>query len=144
MANPEREAHIRPPIFDGSNFTHWKIRTTTYLQSLGAEVWGIIEGGYKFPSAIPTDAAERKQYELNAKVVTVLLGSLTQSEFMKVMHFKSAFHVVELVTTLLDAFITKERCLKKVIEVIIPVIKVMIHPIMMKTLDFSWHMKIRT
>jgi len=90
MANPEREAHIRPPIFDGSNFTHWKIRTTAYLQSLGAEVWGIVESGYKFPSAIPTDAAERKQYELNAKVVTVLLGSLTQSEFMKIMHYKSA------------------------------------------------------
>eukprot|EP00253_Pinus_taeda_P019660 PITA_19660 len=90
MANSEREAHIRPPIFDGSNFTHWKIRTTAYLQSLGAEVWGIVEGGYNFPSAIPTDAAEKKQYELNAKAVTVLLGSLTQSEFMKVMHFKSA------------------------------------------------------
>eukprot|EP00253_Pinus_taeda_P029858 PITA_29858 len=90
MANPQREAHIRPPIFDGNNFTHWKIRTTAYLQSLGAEVWGIVEGGYKFPSAIPTDAAERKQYELNAKAVTILLGSLTQSEFMKVMHFKSA------------------------------------------------------
>eukprot|EP00253_Pinus_taeda_P011651 PITA_11651 len=90
MASPEKEAHIRPPIFDGSNFTHWKIRTTAYLQSLGAEVWGIVEGGYNFPSAIPTDVAEKKQYEFNAKVVTVLLGSLTQSEFMKVMHFKSA------------------------------------------------------
>eukprot|EP00253_Pinus_taeda_P032448 PITA_32448 len=90
MANPEKEAHIRPPIFDGSNFTHWKIRTTAYLQSLGAEVWGIIESGYNFPSAVPTDAAEKKKYELNAKAVTVLLGSLTQSEFMKIMHYKSA------------------------------------------------------
>ena len=44
----------------------------------------------------------------------------------------------------LDALIRKERCLKKVIEVIIVVIKVMTHPIVMKTLDFSWHMKIRT
>eukprot|EP00253_Pinus_taeda_P002323 PITA_02323 len=90
MANPKREAHIRPPIFDRKNFTHWKIRTIAYLQSLGAEVLGIIEGGYKFPSAIPTDAVERKQYELNAKSITALLGSLTQSKFMKVMHFKSA------------------------------------------------------
>ncbi len=90
MANPEREAHIRPPIFDGRNFTHWKIRTTTYLQSLGAEFWGIVENGYNFPSAVPTDATEKKKYELNAKAVTVLLGSLTQSEFMKIMHFKLA------------------------------------------------------
>ena len=49
-----------------------------------------MEGGYSYPSTIPTDAAERKQYELNAKAVTVLLGSLSQSEFVKVMHFKSA------------------------------------------------------
>ena len=77
MANPEREAHIRPPVFDGNNFTHWKIRTTAYLQSLGAEVWGIVEGGYKFLSAIPTNVAERKQYETNAKVVNTLLGILS-------------------------------------------------------------------
>ncbi len=83
MANPEREAPIRPPIFDGNNFTHWKIRTTTYLQSLGAEVWGIVEGGYKYPSTTPRDTTERKQYEVNAKAVTVLLGSLSQLEFMK-------------------------------------------------------------
>eukprot|EP00253_Pinus_taeda_P030453 PITA_30453 len=99
MANPEREAHIRPPVFDGNNFTHWKIRTTAYLQSLGAEVWGIVEGGYKFPSATPTDPAEKKQYELNAKAVTVLLSSLTQSEFMKIMHFKSAKEIWDKIVT---------------------------------------------
>jgi len=90
MANQEREASIRPPIFDRRNFTHWKIRTKSYLQSLGMDVWGIVEGGYTYPSVIPIDTAERKQYELNSKAITVLLGSLSQSEFMKVMHFKSA------------------------------------------------------
>ena len=99
MANQEREAHIRPPVFDGNNFTHWKIRTTAYLQSLGAEVWGIVEGGYKFPSATPTDPAEKKQYELNAKAVTVLLSTLTQSEFMKIMHFKSAKEIWDKIVT---------------------------------------------
>jgi len=52
--------------------------------------------------------------------------------------------VVEQVTTLLNSLITKEIYLKKVIEVIILMIKVMTHPIAMKTLDFSWPMKIRT
>jgi len=54
------------------------------------DVWGIVEGGYTYPSAIPIDTTERKKYELNAKVVTVLLGSLSQLEFVKVMQFKSA------------------------------------------------------
>ena len=71
----------------------------------------------------------------------ILNGDLEGS---KVSYLSNAFHVVELVITLLDVLITKERCMKKVIEVIIPMLKVMAHPIVMKTLDFSWHMKIRT
>jgi len=90
MSNHEKEGSIRPPIFDGSNFVYWKVRTTTYLQSLGTDVWEIVEGGYTFPSAIPTDTAGKKQYETNAKAVNTLLGSLSQSEFVKVMQLKSA------------------------------------------------------
>jgi len=77
MSNQEREGSIRPLIFDGRNFVYRKVRTTTYLQSLGTDVWEIVEGGYTFPSEIPTDATEKKQYETNAKVVTTLLGSLS-------------------------------------------------------------------
>jgi len=72
-------------IFDGSNFVYWKVRTITYLQSLGTNVWEIVEVGYTFPLMIPIDAAGKKQYETNAKVVNTLLGSLSQSEFVKVM-----------------------------------------------------------
>jgi len=57
MSTYEREGSIIPPIFDGRNFVYWKLRTTTYLQSLGIDVWEIVEGGYKFLSAIPTDTA---------------------------------------------------------------------------------------
>jgi len=90
MNNHESMGSIRSPIFDGSNFVYWKIRTTTYLQSLGTDVWEIVEGGYKFPTTIPTDTAGKKQYETNAKAVNTLLGSLSQSEFVKVMQLKSA------------------------------------------------------
>jgi len=38
MSNYEREASIRPAIFDGTNFMYWKVRVTAYLQSLGIEV----------------------------------------------------------------------------------------------------------
>ena len=85
MSNCKKEASIRPPIFDGSNFIYWKVRTTTYVQSLRAKVWGIVEGGYTFPSATPTDTTGKKQYETNAKAINTLLGSLSQSEFVKVM-----------------------------------------------------------
>eukprot|EP00253_Pinus_taeda_P030617 PITA_30617 len=90
MSNYEREASIRPSIFDGTNFVYWKVRVTSYLQTLGTEVWDIIDIGYAFPSTTPTDLAEKKKYETNAKAVNTLLGCISQSEFMKVMQFKSA------------------------------------------------------
>jgi len=49
-----------------------------------------VERGYTFPSAIPTDAAGKKKYETNDKAINTLLGSLSQSEFVKVMQLKSA------------------------------------------------------
>jgi hypothetical protein len=48
-----------------------------------------VEGGYQYPAAVPTDAAEKKTYETNAKVVNALLGSLTESEFVKVMQLNT-------------------------------------------------------
>eukprot|EP00253_Pinus_taeda_P023896 PITA_23896 len=84
MRNYEREASIRPPIFYGTNFVYWKVRVTAYLQSLGTEVWNIINTAYTFPSATPTDPAKKKQFETNAKAINTLLGCLSQSEFIKV------------------------------------------------------------
>src|SRR5271168_2258993 len=99
MSNYEREASIRPPVFDGTNFNHWKVRVTAYLQSLGTEVWNIVETGYAFPSTTPTDADEKKKYETNAKAVSTLLGCISQTEFMKVMHYKSAKEIWEKIVT---------------------------------------------
>ena len=70
---------LRPPLFNGSNLLFWKIRTKAYLKILGAEVWAIVEEGYQYPGIIPTDIAERKKYEINAKAVNVLLGSMFES-----------------------------------------------------------------
>eukprot|EP00253_Pinus_taeda_P015480 PITA_15480 len=88
MSNYERKASIRPPVFDGTNFNYWKVRVTAYLQSLGTEVWNIVETGYAFPSTTPTDADEKKKYETNAKTVSTLLGCISQTEFMKLKRAK--------------------------------------------------------
>ena len=60
MGGYEREGSIRPPIVDGSNFNYWKVRTTTYLQSLGIDIWEVVEGGHTFPSTIPTNTAGKR------------------------------------------------------------------------------------
>jgi hypothetical protein len=90
MSNQDGMASIRPPLFNGNNLIFWKTRMRSYLQSLGADVSAIVEGGYQYPSAVPTDPAERKTYETNAKAVNAMLGSLTESEFVKVMQLNTA------------------------------------------------------
>jgi len=60
MNKYEKEASIRPPIFNGSNFVYWKVRIISYLQSLGTEVWDIVETGYIFPSTTPRDMSGKK------------------------------------------------------------------------------------
>ena len=85
MGSHEGVISIRPPLFNGNNLLFWNIRTKAYLQSLGAEVWEIVEEGYQYPASIPTDAAETKKYEFNAKAINVLLESMSEPEFAKVM-----------------------------------------------------------
>jgi hypothetical protein len=51
-----------PPLFNGTNFSFWKIRMKTYLMSLGMEVWKILLDGYKIPLNLPTNEAGKKNY----------------------------------------------------------------------------------
>jgi len=69
---------------------YWKKRTRAYLQSLGANIWEIVEKGYQYPAVVPTDLAERKTYEINAKVVNALFGSLSKLEFVKFVNLNIA------------------------------------------------------
>lgn len=61
-----------------------------YLQELGVDVQTIVQGGYQYPTCIPTNDAGKKQYEINAKDVNAILGSLAESEFVQVMQLNTA------------------------------------------------------
>ena len=49
-----------------------------------------MEARCTFPLATPIDTAGKNQYETTAKAVNTLLGSLSQSKFVKVMQLKTA------------------------------------------------------
>lgn len=85
MRNQEGVASIRQVLFSRSILIFWKGRIRSYLQSLGAGVWGIIEGGYQHPSPIPINEVEKKKYETNENFVNAMLGILEESEFVEVM-----------------------------------------------------------
>ena len=79
MSNKYGTTSIRPTLFNGNNLIFCKTRTRSYIQSLGVDLWAIVEGGYQYPASVLVDLVARKNYETNAKAVNTLLGSLTES-----------------------------------------------------------------
>ena len=77
--NQEGKTSIRSPLFNETNLIFWKVRIRYYLQSLGENVWGIIEGCLQYAFSIPTNEAEKNNYDTNAKVFNALFGRLAES-----------------------------------------------------------------
>ena len=53
----------RAPCFDGSNYTFWRIRMEVYLQSLGMDIWKLVEQVYRFPKTTPVEPEESVENE---------------------------------------------------------------------------------
>jgi len=76
-------------MFDGTNFALWKVRMRTYLMSLGADVWEVVEIGYTKP-VVFASKDDKLEFSFNAKAMNAILNGLAESEFVKVMHLDSA------------------------------------------------------
>ena len=79
----------KAPIFYGTNFAFWKVRMRTYLMSLGADVWEVVETGYAKPILL-VSKDDKLEFTFNAKEVNAILSGLGESEFVKVIHLDSA------------------------------------------------------
>ena len=79
----------KAPIFDGTNFAFQKVRMRTYLMSLGADVWEVVETGYKKPAML-SSKDDKLEFTLNAKEMNAILSGLAEFEFVKFMHLQSA------------------------------------------------------
>ena len=67
-------------MFDGTNFAFWKVRMRTYLMSLGADVWEVVETGYTKP-VVFASKDDKLEFNFNAKAMNVTLNGLAESEF---------------------------------------------------------------
>ena len=90
MDKQERLSLGKSPYFDGTNYAFWTIRMRLYLQSLGYDVWEIVNNGYETPVNPFFDIDAKKLSDNNAKTMNAILEGLSKLEFTKVMHFKSA------------------------------------------------------
>lgn len=61
-----------------------------FLMAQGFEVLKFLVNGYTTPTTPPTEENGKRIYEINAKVMNVILSSLSGSKCVKVMHCDSA------------------------------------------------------
>jgi hypothetical protein len=89
MTSHEGTSTNKPPLFDGTNFSFWKVRMRTYIMALGVDVWDVVETGYTKPVVLASKD-DKLEFSFNAKAMNVILSGLAEAEFVKVMHLESA------------------------------------------------------
>ena len=59
MKSHEGTSTNKPPLFDGTNFSLWKVRMRTYIMALGVDVWDVVETGYTLMQPEKNSVAEQ-------------------------------------------------------------------------------------
>jgi hypothetical protein len=90
MDQQEGMSNNKVALFNGGGYALRKVRMKNFLLSLGFDIWQSIEYGYTAPTTPPTDIAGKKICNDNSRSVNGILGGLTNSICVKVMHCKSA------------------------------------------------------
>jgi hypothetical protein len=88
MTSHEGTSASKPPLFDGTNFSPWKVRMRTYLMALGVDVWDVVETGY-IKLVVLASKDDKLEFSFNAKGMNVILNGLAKAEFVKVMHLQT-------------------------------------------------------
>ena len=77
--NPFRNA----PRFDGTGFQCWKVLMQAHLQTMGLNVWRVVNEGTK------SNSQQERQYDATAK--SIILSSLNENVFNRVYSCENAY-----------------------------------------------------
>ena len=80
------QSFLIPPLFDGTNYTYWKVRMKVFLQALGEQVWQAIEVGWIKPKEAPVDWDDATiiTANFNSRTLNALFCGVTNKEFKKI------------------------------------------------------------
>ena len=75
-----------PLLFDGTNYAYWKVRMKIFLQTLGEQVWQVVEVGWIKSKETPVDWDEATiiAANFNSRALNALFCGLTNEEFKKI------------------------------------------------------------
>ena len=79
MTSHEGTLATKPPLFDGTNFSFWKVRMRTYLMALGVDVWDVVETGYINPVVLDSKD-DKLEFIFNAKGMNAILNGLAEAD----------------------------------------------------------------
>ena len=96
-----RQSLIIPLLFDGTNYTYWKVRMRAFLQSLDEKVWQAVEIGWTKPKEAPVDWDEVKikLANFNSKALNALFSAVTNEEFKKISSTETAKEALTILQT---------------------------------------------
>ena len=89
MTSHEGTLTNKAPLFDGTNFSFWKVRMRTYLKSLGVDVWDVVDTGRVKPVVLASKD-DKLEFSFYARAMNSILSGLAEAKFVKVMHLESA------------------------------------------------------
>jgi hypothetical protein len=89
MTRREGTSTTKPPLFDGTKFSFWKVRMRTYLMALGVDVWDVVETRYT-KLVVLASKDDMLEFIFNAKGMNAILNGHAEAEFVKVMHLQTA------------------------------------------------------
>ena len=77
---------IIPPLFNGTNYTYWKVRMRVFLQFLDEKVWQVMEIGWIKPTKAPADWDDDKikAANFNSRALNTLFSVVTNEKFKKI------------------------------------------------------------
>ncbi|VFQ71650.1 unnamed protein product [Cuscuta campestris] len=97
----EGQSTVRPPFFDGTNYSYWKERMRIFVQSNDFKIWLAIKNGDNLPmkkigdTLIPKDEdeydeADFKKAQLNATAINFLYCALNANNYQKISRCQTA------------------------------------------------------
>jgi hypothetical protein len=90
MDQQEGISNNKEPLFNGEGYALWKIIMKYFMLDIGFDIWQSIVDGYTTPTTPPKDVVGKKICNDNSRSINGILGGLTNSICVKVMHCKLA------------------------------------------------------
>nr|ABA99508.1 hypothetical protein LOC_Os12g43260 [Oryza sativa Japonica Group] len=79
-------------MFNGTNYSTWKIKMSTHLKAMTFHIWSNVDVGFAI-TGTPLTEIDHRNLQLNAQAMNALFNSLSQEEFDRVSNLETAYEI---------------------------------------------------